>query len=201
MSNTLSALDAIHVSVILEDCIDQVAVLGRIMPHSNSTGKSENNEIVELIELQKSLDARHEQLMSAPKDQETDKLLKEVEEAIRSNTQAINKSFRYNKFVDDAGQKVQQDRQFLSDVLEATLSEIRENRSFNTLVESVTAEKNKKTELQSMVAQEEATRKRIKQLNRAIVEIRKEHKAELQKRDELIAQREGCLLEEEMRQH
>ena len=187
MANTLSALDSIHVSVILEDCIDQLAILGRIMPNSNDTDKGENNEIVELIEQQKVLEARYEELLSAPKGKETDKEIKNVNNDIRLNTQAINKSFRRNKFVEDAGQKVQQDRQFLSDVLEATLDEIKTSRSFNTLVEAVTTEKNKKTELQAIVAREEESRKRVKQLQRAIVENRKEHESEMQKRNELIA--------------
>jgi len=187
MANTLSALDAIHVSVILEDCIDQLAILGRIMPNSNDTDKSENNEIVELIEQQKALEARYEQLLGEPKGKDTEKAIKDVNSEIRLNTQAINKSFRRNKFVEDAGQKVQQDRQFLSDVLETTLSEIKTTRSFNALVDAVTTEKNKKTELQAIVAREEESRKRVKQLQKAIVENRKEHESELQQRNELIA--------------
>jgi len=30
--NTLSNAEAIHISTVLEDCIDQLVVLGRIMP-------------------------------------------------------------------------------------------------------------------------------------------------------------------------
>ena len=30
----LGAVDAIHVATVLEDCVDQLAILGRIMPTS-----------------------------------------------------------------------------------------------------------------------------------------------------------------------
>jgi len=32
MTNTLSNAEAIHISTVLEDCIDQLIILGRIMP-------------------------------------------------------------------------------------------------------------------------------------------------------------------------
>ena len=34
MSLKLSALDTIHVSAVLEDCVDQLAILGSILPVS-----------------------------------------------------------------------------------------------------------------------------------------------------------------------
>lgn len=186
MTNSLSALEGIHVSVILEDCIDQLAILGRIMPNSNEDNKDETNEIVALIEEQKTLEARYEELMSS-RETSSENDIKDVTQQIKLNTQAINKSFRKNKFVEDSGQKVQQDRQFLNDVLESTLNEIKTNRTFNVLIESVASEKSKKTELLAIVAREEESRKRVKQLQRSIVENRKEHETELQKRNELIA--------------
>ena len=187
MAFKLSALDTIHVSVALEDCVDQLAILGRIMPSNNDTRQEGDDEVVGLIEQQKILESNYEELMSAPnlKDLEADVI--NLTKAIHLNTQAINKSFRRNKFVQDAGQKVQLDRKFLYDVLESTLSEIKNTHQFSTLVDAVNNEKTKKTELQSIVSREEASRKRVKQLQRAIIENRKEQEVELQKRNELIA--------------
>ena len=34
MENKLLTLDAIYVSSVLEDCVDQLAILGKIMPSS-----------------------------------------------------------------------------------------------------------------------------------------------------------------------
>lgn len=187
MEHKLSALDSIHLSVILEDCCDQLAILGRIMPTSSNPKQHANDEVTELVERQKFLEARYEELMLLPKAQQPDSDITEVTKAIHVNTQAINKSFRRNKFVQDAGQKIQMDQRFLSDVLESTLREIKETSTFNTLVDAVNQEKTKKTELQAIVAREEASRKRVKQLQRAIIDNRKEQETELQNRSELIA--------------
>ena len=34
LTNMLSGVEAIHVATVLEDCVDQLAILGRIMPVS-----------------------------------------------------------------------------------------------------------------------------------------------------------------------
>ena len=183
----LSALDAVHVSAVLEDCVDQLAILGRIMPVRSDSRHEGNKEVVELIEHQKKLEARYEELLSSPKVKELDGDISELTQAIHANTQAINKSFRRNKFIQDAGQKIQNDRRFVYDVLESTLNEIKSTQTFNSLVEAVNNEESKKNELQSIISREDASRKRVKQLQKALIENRKEQEIELQKRNELIA--------------
>lgn len=183
----LSALDAVHVSAVLEDCVDQLAILGRIMPVSSDSRHEGNKEVVELIEHQKKLEARYDELLSSPKVKELDGDISELTQAIHANTQAINKSFRRNKFIQDTGQKIQNDRRFVYDVLESTLNEIKSTQTFNSLVEAVNNEESKKNELQSIISREDASRKRVKQLQKALIENRKEQELELQKRNELIA--------------
>jgi len=187
MAHKLSAIDAVHISTVLEDCVDQLAILGSIMPNKMESKNEANKEVVELIEHQKYLESRYEELMSSPKVKELEDDIGTLTKAIHSNTQAINKSFRRNKFTQDAGQKVQADRKFLHDVLANTLKEINSTQSFQTLVDSVNKEKAKKNELQMIVSREETSRKKVKQLQKAIIENRKEQDTELQKRNELIA--------------
>lgn len=193
----LSALDAVHVSTVLEDCIDQLAILGRIMPDAKDSKNDVNAEVVQLIENQKLMEKQYEAIMtrnqngsrssvgdSVGNDKED---VSELTKKIHSNTQAINKIFRRNKFVQDAGQKVQVDRRFLHSILERTLEEIHEKQSFHTLVDAVKQERDKKQEIQSIVAREEESRKTVRQLQRSIVENKKEQETEVQKRNELIA--------------
>lgn len=187
MAYKLSALDAIHVSTVLEDCIDQLAILGRIMPGSSDTNQDGNSEVVELIERQKHLEKHYENLVLAPKTDEYESNISDLTKAINSNTQAINKIFRRNKFVQDAGQKVQTDRKFLFDVLDATFKELADTQSFHSLVDAVSRERAQKTEVQNIVAREEQSRKTVKQLQRAIIDNRREQETEVQKRNELIA--------------
>lgn len=185
----LSSLDAIHVSTVLEDCIDQLAILGRIMPDTKDSTKHDgNSEVVELIENQKVLEKQYEKMVSTQeKTVNSASEISDLTKQIHTNTQAINKIFRRNKFVQDAGQKVQVDRRFLYDILEATLDEIKEKQSFESLVSAVKKEREKKQEIQSIVAREEESRKTVRQLQRSIVENRKEQETEVQKRNELIA--------------
>ena len=184
----LSALDAIHVSTVLEDCIDQLAILGRIMPDAKDSKNDVNAEVVQLIENQKLMEKQYEIIMTRNQGGDsTDNDISELNKKIHSNTQAINKIFRRNKFVQDTTQKVQVDRRFLFTILEKTLEEIKEKGSFHTLVDAVKQERDKKQEIQSIMMREEESRKTVRQLQRSIIENKKEQETELQKRNELIA--------------
>lgn len=192
----LSALDVVHVSTVLEDCIDQLAILGRIMPNAKDSKNDVNAEVVQLIEDQKLMEKQYEMLMtrnqgagSVGSDESVtgNDDIPELTKKIHSNTQAINKIFRRNKFVQDANQKVQVDRRFLFNILEKTLDEIKEKQSFHTLVDAVKQERDKKQEIQAIVAREEESRKTVRQLQRSIIENKKEQETEVKKRNELIA--------------
>ena len=60
----LSSLDAVHISAVLEDCVDQLAILGHIMPPSLE-GRSDARQIVDdelgqILQDQKFLESRYE---------------------------------------------------------------------------------------------------------------------------------------------
>ena len=60
----LSSLDAIHISAVLEDCVDQLAILGHIMPPTLE-GKPDAAQIVEdelgqILQDQRDLESRYE---------------------------------------------------------------------------------------------------------------------------------------------
>ena len=60
----LSSLDAVHISAVLEDCVDQLAILGHIMPNSLE-GRSEAAQIVDdelgqILQDQRFLESRYE---------------------------------------------------------------------------------------------------------------------------------------------
>jgi len=160
------------------------------MPAQHDPKFKENDEITELIEEQKRLETLYKQVMSSQtmnaKEQEVQAAA--IAKDIHTNTQAINKSFRRNKTgQDDNGAKVQADRRFVHDILDTTLHEIKESGTFHTLVNAVNAEKDKKTELLEIVRREEESRKKVKQLQKELVEVRKERELEVQKRNEMIA--------------
>ena len=60
----LSNVDTIHISAVLEDCVDQLAILGHIMPPSLQ-GKQEAAQIVDdelgqILQHQRDLESRYE---------------------------------------------------------------------------------------------------------------------------------------------
>ena len=60
----LSSLDAVHISAVLEDCVDQLAILGHIMPPSLE-GRSDAAQIVDdelgqILQDQRFLESRYE---------------------------------------------------------------------------------------------------------------------------------------------
>ena len=60
----LSNVDTIHISAVLEDCVDQLAILGHIMPPSLQ-GKQEAAQIVDdelgqILQDQRDLESRYE---------------------------------------------------------------------------------------------------------------------------------------------
>lgn len=196
----LSSLDAIHISAVLEDCVDQLAILGHIMPPTLE-GKPDAAQIVEdelgqILQDQRDLESRYEALMSNRDDPNSnhksqlrvmDDTLPSVARSLRDSTNALNRSFRQNPLTNDSLSKIQADRKFLQEVMEETLGEVVSSRSFNSLVKAVNTEKEKKAGLQQTILKEEESRRLVKTLQRQLGDVKKEKESEIQQRNEMIA--------------
>ncbi|KAJ7378179.1 hypothetical protein OS493_024124 [Desmophyllum pertusum] len=196
----LSSLDSIHISAVLEDCVDQLAILGHIMP-STLEGRPEAAQIVDdelgqILQDQRDLESRYETLMSHRDDPNSNKnqlrvtddtQLHSVTKSLRESTNALNRSFRQNPLTNDSLSKIQADRKFLQDVVEETLGEVVASRSFDSLVKAVNTEKEKKAGLQQTILKEEESRKLVKSLQRQLGDVKKEKESEIQQRNEMIA--------------
>jgi len=196
----LSSLDAIHISAVLEDCVDQLAILGHIMPPTLE-GKPDAAQIVDdelgqILQDQRDLESRYEVLMSNRDDPNSnhksqlrvmDDSLPSVARSLRDSTNALNRSFRQNPLTNDSLSKIQADRKFLQEVMEETLSEVVGSRSFDSLVKAVNTEKEKKAGLQQTILKEEESRRLVKTLQRQLGDVKKEKESEIQQRNEMIA--------------
>ena len=62
----LDSVDVVHLTTVLEDCVDQFVVLGRIMPASYDAHPGAENmvadEIRELLQQQKQIENKYEQV-------------------------------------------------------------------------------------------------------------------------------------------
>lgn len=197
-----SSVDALHVSAVLEDCVDQLSVLGHIMPTTlegrPDASKIIDDELGEILSGQRDLELKYENLMiqreglraqNVNQSQLMDNDLKvaSVAKSLRESTQGLNRSFRQNPLTSDNMTKIQADRKFLQDVMEDTLAEVQSDKSFDALVRAVSAEKEKKAGLQQTILKEEESRKLVKSLQRRLVEVKKEKESEIQQRNEKIA--------------
>lgn len=197
----LSNVDTIHISAVLEDCVDQLAILGHIMPPSLQ-GKQEAAQIVDdelgqILQDQRDLESRYEVLVNHRDDPHTnnksllkvpdDLQLHSVAKSLRESTNALNRSFKQNPLSNDSLSKIQADRKFLQDVMEETLEEIVTYKSFDSLVRAVDTEKEKKAGLQQTILKEEESRRLVKTLQRQLLEVKKEKESEIQQRNEMIA--------------
>ncbi|XP_070609928.1 dynein regulatory complex protein 9 isoform X1 [Erythrolamprus reginae] len=199
----LPPLDAIRISAILEDCTDQLAILGYIMPVTYEGRKDvedlDEQGMQDILTSQQELSTKYRTLM----DKRAESLAKiptefgkaaEIRWQLLDTTSDLKRSnhlftmaTRQSVLSSDVLKKVQADRQYSSDVLEGTMDEMLMLGTFRSLQLAVTLEKDKKTNLQNLVLKEEMGRKKVKSLQKQIGEVKKEKDYELQNRNEMIA--------------
>lgn len=198
----LDILDSIHISSVLDDTVDQLAVLGHIMP-SSFEGRPEANEIVgeeigKIVDNQKNLENQYEELVARRAGLKTSKNdsaqlqgneqdISNVVGGIRHAAQSFGKTLKQSPLTSDNVVKLQNDRNFLQSILEKTLLELKGTCSFEALVEAVNSEKSKKAEIQQTILKEEEGRKEIRSLQKQIHNIKIEREDEIQQRNQMIA--------------
>ncbi|XP_054838676.1 dynein regulatory complex protein 9 [Eublepharis macularius] len=199
----LPPLDSVQISAVLEDCVDQLAILGHIMPVSYE-GKGDafnvdGEHINEILNCQKDLGTKYHKLMDSRaesqakiptelgKIMELGRQLQETGSELKRANHLFSMAAKQSALSADHLKKVQADRQYASNVIEETTDEILTLGTFQTLLRAVNAEKKKKIELHDTILREEIGRKKIKALQKQISDVRKEKEFELQNRNEMIA--------------
>ncbi|XP_072180627.1 dynein regulatory complex protein 9-like [Diadema setosum] len=199
----LTALDSVYISAVLADTVDQLAVLGKIMPQTFE-GRPDANEMVgdeisQILDSQRNLESTYENLIhqrgelrGGPKRdmgrlQENSQQISSVVGGLRNANQTFTKSLKQSPLTADNLYKMQDDRQFLQDVLSDTLEEMLKEKTFMAIIQAVSMEKEKKAELQNTILKEEEGRKEIKSLQKQIATVRIEREEETQQRNQMIA--------------
>ncbi|XP_059543557.1 dynein regulatory complex protein 9 isoform X3 [Myotis daubentonii] len=187
----LSILDVLRISAVLEDTTDQLSILNYIMPvqyeRRQSSSMKKNNEM--------NLEEKSPENPPA-----VPKMLKEEPNLpeIRQGGQLANE---YNKVQDlvlqtparqsvistETLKKIQNDRQFLSDVIADTMQELQNSGTFNNLLTCLNEERESKTHFYDIIDREEKGRKRIKSLQKELHNVKRERQVEIQNRNEYIA--------------
>ncbi|KAM7044033.1 dynein regulatory complex protein 9 [Acridotheres tristis] len=187
----ITHLEALMFSAVLENCVDQLAILGYIMPVPHK----DKNKIKEMI--QEELDINSPELMSAKQENGeavTSTALKNTEQnqqqgktEDQKSTQDSSKSSK--KRTTRAAKKLKKiyaDRQYASDVITVTIKNMEELGAFSSLTDANEREKTKKNKFYDILIREEKGKKEIKALQKQLQDVKKQTDKDLQNRDEAI---------------
>ncbi|TRY83415.1 hypothetical protein DNTS_020284 [Danionella cerebrum] len=150
----MSVMECLRARAVLQDCADQLSVIGNIIRPRAETQKSGSIESDFRVESLKS--QKHFQVQASLHALET-----------------LN--------------KVQKDRQFVSDVIHVLMAELQEKNTFNSLFFAIDEERKRKARLLETIKREEEGRLRIKALQKELLDIRKQKLEECERLEELVA--------------
>ncbi|XP_009695059.1 PREDICTED: IQ domain-containing protein G [Cariama cristata] len=195
-------LEALLFTAVLENCVDQLSILGYIMPvsYEGETDLSHTGiqEIKEIVETQKELDTNYEAPMSARQvsgERITSMCLKSIEhkqqlgktEDLKSTHHLSIRAMKHSALTVESLRKIQADRQYASDVTTITMKKMQELGTFDSLTEANEREKEKKNKFHDILIREEEGKEEIKSLQKQLQDVKKETEIELQNRDNMIA--------------
>lgn len=197
---SLPMLDVLRVCTVLEDSLDQLSILGFIMPVSYH-GQSDmvGNEVGTILKTQRQLEGRFEELIGSHSSRQltppplSNKFLDlkdqvhKTSQKLKISNEQFTKAVRQSPLTSDNLKKVQADRQFAADIITDMLKELETTGSFQSLQHAVVMEKEKKANFYSTIDREQEGRKKVKALQKQLHDVRQEKKVELQSRTELIA--------------
>jgi len=174
---------SICIGSVFEDAVDQLSILGTIVP---SQRKSKNtyqliaDEITEILTEQKKIESEFDE--SAISD--TTRTIKQL-----TTDLIAQKCGTDEKRLDgqDNLNKINRDRQFAEDTLRTTLLEIRANGTFESLISSVAEEMERKSRYKVAQEKEVAARKELRLLQRQLTSTKKGMEQEIHEMTEMIA--------------
>ncbi|XP_041323849.1 dynein regulatory complex protein 9 [Pyrgilauda ruficollis] len=187
----ITHLEALMFSAVLESCVDQLTILGYIMPVPHKDKTDINHQTKEMI--QEELGINFPELMSA-KSGETVTSTKNTEHEQQQGKTEDQKSTQHSskspkKHITRALEKLKKiyaDRQYASDVITVTIKKMEELGTFSSLTDANEREKAKKGKFYDILIREEKGKKEIKALQKQLQDVKKQTGQDLQSRDDVI---------------
>ncbi|NXE86523.1 DRC9 protein, partial [Menura novaehollandiae] len=194
-------LEAVLFTAVLENCVDQLTILGYIMPVSPEDKSDLRHtgiqEMKEMVETQKELGIDYSELTSAKresgervtstalKNTEHKQQLRKTED--RKRTHNLSKhSRKHGALSVEKLRKIQADRQYASDIITVTMRKMQELGTFNSLTEANEREKEKKSKLYDILIRSEKGKKEVKSLQKQLQDVKKQTEKTLQNQDKVI---------------
>lgn len=178
--DSLSLLDVLRVSAIMEDIIDQLSILGYIIPVQYERKQSVNQK------------SSHERTSTVTSTRKTS-ALSTTENSIvpetkhRGQDSILKKPTRQTMMTLEILKKIQNDRQYFSDVIANAMKEMQDSGSFQSLLDALGKERDSKMNFHEVITREEKGRRKIKFLQKQLVDVKRERQMQLQNGNEYIA--------------
>ncbi|NXM77445.1 DRC9 protein, partial [Serilophus lunatus] len=193
-------LEALQFSAVLENCVDQLSVLGFIMPDSQEGDTDlSHTGIQEMTEIQKELDINSPELVSARQgsgETVTSMALKNTQlkqqagkTEDQKRTRPVSKrNWKHSTLPEGKLRKVQAERRYARDIIAITMKKMQESGIFNNLTEANEREKAKKSKFYDILIREEEGKEEIMSLQKQLQDVKKQTKKDLQNLDKIIDQ-------------
>ncbi|XP_028608103.1 dynein regulatory complex protein 9 [Grammomys surdaster] len=181
---TLSLLDVLRVSAIMEDIIDQLSILGYIIPvqyeRRQSLSQKASHEAVSMVsstpKISSSLLTKEKSLINLV-----------AENKPRGQEFTFKKSTKQTTMTLETLKKIQNDRQYFSDVIANAMMEMQDSGSFTSLLEALGKERDSKMNFHDVITREEKGRKQIKSLQKQLIDVKRERQMQVQNGNDYIA--------------
>ncbi|XP_036302993.1 dynein regulatory complex protein 9 isoform X7 [Pipistrellus kuhlii] len=187
----LSVLDVLRICAVLEDTTDQLSILNYIMPIQYERRQSNTMKKYNEMNLE---EKKTENLPRVRKGTKEEPRLPEIRQGGQLASEfnkvqdlVLHSHARQSILSTETLKKIQNDRQFLSDVILETMQELQNSGTFNNLLISLSEERKNKMHFYDIIDREEKGRKRIKSLQKELHNVKKEREVEVQSRNEYIA--------------
>ncbi|GAB1300215.1 Dynein regulatory complex protein 9 [Apodemus speciosus] len=172
----LSLLDVLRVSTVMEDIIDQLSILGYIIPVQYERRQSLSQK------------ASHEGTSMAPSTPKISASLITKEKSMAENKQrgqdfTFKKPTKQTTMTLETLKKIQNDRQYFSDVIANTMVEMQDSGSFTSLLEALGKERDSKMNFHDVITREEKGRRQIKSLQKQLIDVKRERQMQVQRQN------------------
>ncbi|XP_052596324.1 dynein regulatory complex protein 9 isoform X2 [Peromyscus californicus insignis] len=176
--DSLSLLDVLRVSAVMEDIIDQLSILSYIIPVQYERRQSVS---------QKSSHEGTSVVSSTRKTSLTKERSTVPETKQRGLDSILKKPTRQTMMTLETLKKIENDRQYLSDVIANTMREMQDSGSFKSLLEALDTERDKKMHFHEAITREEKGRREIKSLQKQLIDVKKECQMQVQNGNKYIS--------------
>jgi|LauGreDrversion2_5_1035112.scaffolds.fasta_scaffold05834_2 hypothetical protein len=200
MAAKLTIIESARISAIVEEALEKLSFLASITPdvmaHRDELSQIVGDEITRIIQEQRSLETRYEQLIAQrtslkalsnkTKFLENQEQVKDVARKLRESTMELCRNLKGNPNIAENLSKIQTERSSLQNLLSKTLRELRES-SFSTLTTTVEEEKARNEMIREVIAKEKEVSASVKRLQIDLTTEKQMHEQEVEERNEIIA--------------